>query len=266
MESERSQQTRLERASLELLTKTPYIQVLTYPRISLREARGRIRQLRGLGVEELVFEGPSKVGRLGILGLGTVGIVVKARSGEGLFALKIRRTDANRPSMDEETKLTRLVNRVGVGPEVYASSRDLMLMKLLEPMELSEWLRGLKGEGTRAAAREVVHSLLNQCRTLDIMGVDHGQLSNLRKHAVVAEGKPWIIDFESASRVRRAKNVTTAAQYLFIGGALSPALRRVLGVRDTAGLKRLLAEYKRDLSDYRYSKILEALKLAGGSG
>ncbi|HKT21240.1 MAG TPA: hypothetical protein VJR06_01260, partial [Nitrososphaerales archaeon] len=109
----------------------------------------------------------------------------------------------------------------------------------------------------------MVHSLLNQCRTLDIMGIDHGQLSDLRKHAVVSGGKPWIIDFESASRGRRARNVTTAAQYLFVGGALSPALRRALGVRDTARLKELLSEYKRSLSDYAYSKILEFLKLTG---
>ena len=262
MESERSPQTRSERASLDLLVKTPYIQVLTYPRISLRDAKNRVKQLGVLGVKELVFEGPSKVGRLGILGLGTVGIVVKARAGERLLALKIRRTDANRPNMDAEVELTTMANRVGVGPGVIASTRDMILMELLEPLELSEWLRDLKGQGKRAVVREVVHSLLNQCRTLDIMGIDHGQLSNLRKHAVVADGRPMILDFESASRGRKPKNVTTAAQYLFVGGALSPSLRRALGFRDTARLKALLGDYKRDLSDYAYSKLLEHLRLA----
>ena len=253
-----------ERASLDLLTKTPYIQVLTYPRISLKDARARVRQLRTLAVEELVFEGPSKVGRLGILGLGTVGIVVKARRGGRLFALKLRRTDANRPTMDDEVGLATMANRVGVGPEVFAHTRDAILMELLEPQEIYEWLRALRGEGKRATVRALIHSLLNQCRTLDIMGIDHGQLSNLRKHAVVADGKPWIIDFESASRGRKPRNVTTATQYLFVGGALSPSLRRALGVRDTGKLKEVLAEYKRELSDYAYSKVLDALKLTSG--
>ncbi|HKT21733.1 MAG TPA: hypothetical protein VJR06_03810 [Nitrososphaerales archaeon] len=253
-----------ERASLRLLTKTPYIQVLTYPRMSLKDARARVRQLRDIGVTELVFEGPSKVGRLGILGLGTVGIVVKARWGDKVCALKIRRTDANRPSMEEEVRLATMANRVGVGPEVYASTRDLVLMELLDPQELAEWVRALRGPGRRDSARSAVHSLLNQCRTLDIMGIDHGQLSNLRKHAVMAGGKPWIIDFESASRGRRPKNVTTAAQYLFVGGAPSPALRAALGVRDTDKLKELLAAYKRDQSDYAYSKILEHLRVSNG--
>ena len=252
-----------ERASLGQLTKTPYIQVLTYPRVSLKEAKARIRQLRALKVDDLVFEGPSKVGRLGILGLGTVGIVVKASSRGGLFALKIRRTDANRPDMEDEVSLAAVANRVGVGPRVFAHSRDMILMELLDSQELIDWLRGLKGEGRRATVKALVHSLLNQCRTLDIMGIDHGQLSDLRKHAVVSGGEPRIIDFESASRGRKPRNVTAAAQYLFIGGALSPALRRAMGVRDTEKLKGLLADYKRDLTDYSYSKILENLKLTG---
>jgi putative serine/threonine protein kinase len=250
-----------EHASLQELTRTPYVQVLTYPRISLREAKSRVVQLAKLGVDELVFEGHAKVGRLGILGLGTVGIVVKAKKGGELYALKIRRTDANRPNMDGEVRIASMANRLGVGPEVYANSKDMILMKLLESQEVGDWLKTLSGRGKRNEARVMVHSLLNQCRTLDIMGIDHGQLSNLRKHAVIAEGKPWIIDFESAGTERRPRNVTTAAQYLFVGGALSPALRRILGVVETDTLKKLLADYKRDLSDYSYSKILENLKL-----
>jgi len=244
------------------LSRTPYIQILTYPRVSLRQAKSRIKQLKLLGVDELVFEGHARVGRLGILGLGTVGIVVGARGGGRLCALKIRRTDANRPNMEEEVRIATLANRVGVGPEIYAHTKDMILMKLLESQEIVDWLRDLRGKGRRDKVREMLHSLLNQCRTLDIMGIDHGQLSNLRKHAVISEGKPWIIDFESAGTERRPRNVTTAAQYLLVGGGLSPLMRRVLGLRDTETLKRLLGDYKRDLSVYHYAKILEHLKLA----
>ncbi len=210
----------------------------------------------------MVFEGHAKVGRLGILGLGTVGIVVRAEAGSRLCALKIRRTDANRPDMEEEYRITSLVNRIEIGPEVYSHTKDMILMKLLESREIADWLKGISGKGSREQVKEMVHSLLNQCRKLDIMGVDHGQLSNLRKHAVLAEGKPWIIDFESAGTGRKPRNVTTAAQYLFVGGGISPALRRTMGVRDTEILKRLLADYKKDNSDYTYSKILDHLKLA----
>ena len=252
-----------ERASLPELTRTPYIQVLTYPRISLRDVKSRVRQLESLGVEELVFEGRTKIGRLGILGLGTVGVVVRARAGGALYALKIRRTDANRPDMEEEVRVSQMANCVGVGPLIHGHTRDMMLMQLLESVEIGDWLKGVHGKGARDRARTMVHELLNQCRKLDIMGIDHGQLSNLRKHAVIAGERPWIIDFESAGTARKPRNVTTAAQYLFVGGAVAPAMRRALGVRETETLKELLGEYKGNLSDYIYSKILEHLKLEG---
>jgi putative serine/threonine protein kinase len=264
MESERLSATHSEPARLDQLTKTPYILVLTYPKISLPAARSRIRQLERLGVEEFIFEGRARIGRLGILGLGTVGVVVRVRVGGDLRALKIRRTDANRPDMEQEARITTMANRLGIGPTVYACTKDFMLMKLLNYVELEEWLRGLHGQGTREAARTVVHSILNQCRKLDIMGIDHGQLSNLRKHAVVAEDVPWIVDFESAGTSRKPKNVTTAAQYLFIGGRLSPRLRRVLGIGDVSPLLKLLSDYKSDTSDYTYSKMIEALRIAPG--
>lgn len=254
--------TQSEFARLDQLTRTPYIQVLTYPKISLAVARSRIRQLEKLGVEELIFEGKAKVGRLGILGLGTVGIVIRARVGESVLALKIRRTDANRPDMEQEVRITSMVNRLGIGPPIYGHTKDMMLMKLLNYVELEEWLRGLSGKGSRENARTMVHSILNQCRKLDIMGIDHGQLSNLRKHVVVSEGIPWIIDYESAGTNRKPKNLTTAAQYLYISGSLSPRLRRVIGVRDTSRLLVLLSQYKRDTSDYTYSKLIETLRLA----
>lgn len=253
-----------ERATLDQLTKTPYIRVLTYPKVSLRTAKSRVGQLRKLGVDELVFEGHAKVGRLGILGLGTVGVVVRARVGTDVQALKVRRTDANRPDMDNEVRITNLVNRVGVGVPLYARSKDFILMKLLEYQELQEWLKEQRGPGTRRRVREMIHALLNQCRKLDLLGVDHGQLSNLRKHAVVAEGRPWLIDFESASIARRPRNVTTATQYLLVGGRISARVRRILGVRDTKPLLKLLSEYKEDKTDYTYAKLLELLRLVPG--
>ncbi len=251
-----------EAATLDQLTTTPYINVLTYPRVSLTAARSRVRQLRSLGVEEVIFEGHAKLGRLGILGLGTVGVVVAARAGGETRALKIRRTDANRPSMDEEARVCVLANKVGVGPPVYGHTKDAILMKLLRYTELDDWLRTVRGTGARDTVRAVLHSILNQCRKLDIMGVDHGQLSNLRKHVVIAEGVPWVLDFESAGTNRRPRNVTAATQYLLIGGRISPRLRRAIGVRDVSPLLRLLAQYKDDESDFTYAKIIEALRLA----
>src|SRR3989475_13336831 len=108
-------QTLAERVPVRPPNRTPFIRVLTYPKVSLPAARSRVSQLEKLGVSRLIFEGKSKIGSLGILGIGTVSVVVRSEVGEEVLALKIRRTDANRPGMKEEFDLTRLANRSGIG-------------------------------------------------------------------------------------------------------------------------------------------------------
>ncbi len=254
-------QTQSERIPIKELTKTPYIRILTYPTISLRTAKTRIKQLEKLGINFLVFEGKAKIGSLAMLGLGTVSVAVKAQVRGSTFALKIRRTDANRASMKEEFRLTTLANRIGIGADALGYTKDFMLLRYLDYIELHEWFKHLSGQGRRDRAREMVHGVLNQCRKLDIIGLDHGELSNLRKHVVVVDGAPYMLDFESAGQNRSTKNVTTAAQYILVGGKMSPFVRRLIGVTGVKRIVESLRRYKRDKSDINYSRLLRTLKI-----
>jgi len=246
-----------ETVDVEQLDRMPYLTILTYPRPNLRAAKSRIKQLKQLEVKKVTFEGRPRIGRLGLVGVGTVGLVVKATGKDGkLFALKIRRTDANRDSMGEEFRLTRLANRVGVGAEAVRQSKDFMLMQYLRGPELEDYVEGASGKGTAKKVREAAHSVLNQCRKLDLIGLDHGELSNLRKHVIMDDGRPYIIDFESASQKRAVRNVTSAAQHLFVGSSLSPRVRRLLSIRDLAPILESLRRYKKDMSDENYVRIL----------
>ena len=218
-------------------------------------------QLAKLGVKYVIFQGRSKIGSLGVLGIGTVSVVVKSELEGVVYALKIRRTDANRPSMKEEFRLSQLANRIGIGAKVVSCSRDIMLLEYLDYKELHDWFKVLRGPDRRATARRMVHAILNQCRKLDIMGLDHGQLSNLRKHVVVVDDYPYIIDFESASTNRMPRNVTTAAQYILIGGKMSPLVARLIGSRDRGSLLSAIRRYKQEKSDFSYAKLLETLRL-----
>jgi putative serine/threonine protein kinase len=249
----------LEQVSLSELLKSPYIAVISYPSVSLREARKRTKQMERMGVEAIVFEGKTKIGRLGVLGIGTVSIVVKAICAKREFALKLRRTDSNRESMKNEFEITSFVNRLGIGPRVYAFTNELLLMELIKGLTLEEVLLSIRGKGRKEKTRELIHSILNQCRKLDIVGVDHGELSNLRKHILIAEDRVVLLDFESASFGRKPKNVTSAAQYLLIGSSISERIRKILGIVDTERIKKTLRQYKERHDDYSYSKLLEEI-------
>jgi putative serine/threonine protein kinase len=251
-------QTAPETITVQQFDRMPYLTVLTYPRPNLRQARSRIRQLAKLGFEKITFEGRTKIGRLGLVGIGTVGLVVKgtARGDDAVYAVKIRRTDANRESMQEEFRLTRLANRVRVGAPAYACTKDIMSMRYIKGVEIDEYVKSASGRGSAGRVRELAHALLNQCRKLDLMGVDHGQLSNLRKHVIIEGENPHIIDFESASQKRTVKNVTTAAQYLFVGSSLSPRIKRTLSVKGSDSILEALRRYKGDMSDENYVRFL----------
>ncbi len=210
----------------------------------------------------MIFDGRSRIGALGVLGIGTVSVAVKSEVGGEVLALKVRRTDANRPDMKEEFELTRLANRIGIGARALSCTKDLLLLQFLEYVELHQWLKSVRGSERRATARRMVHRILNQCRTLDIMGLDHGQLSNLRKHIVVVGDLPYIIDFESASLARTPKNVTTAAQYILIGGKVSSLARRLIGLKGKEPILMALREYKKTKSDLSYARLLVALGLS----
>ena len=251
-------QTTPETITVQQFDRMPYLTILTYPMPNLNQARSRIRQLVKLGFEVITFEGRTKIGRLGLVGIGTVGLVVKGatRDGDAVYAVKIRRTDANRESMREEFRLTRLANRVRVGAPVYGCTKDVMSMRYVKGIELDEYVKSTAGRGSARRVRDLAHVLLNQCRKLDLIGVDHGQLSNLRKHVIIDGETPYIIDFESASQKRAMKNVTTAAQYLFVGSRLSPRIRRILSIKSSAPILEALRRYKVDMSDENYVRFL----------
>ena len=74
-------QTKAETIDVRQFDRMPHLTLLTYPRPNLRQAKSRIKQLLEAGIERVTFEGRTKIGRLGLVGIGTVGLVVKGRGG-----------------------------------------------------------------------------------------------------------------------------------------------------------------------------------------
>ena len=144
-------QTTSETIEVKQFDRMPYLTMLTYPKPDLRLAKSRMKQLAELGIDRVTFEGRTKIGRLGLVGIGTVGLVVKGTGkGPEVFALKIRRADANRESMAEEFRLTRLANRVRVGAPVYACTRGHHVDALRQGNRAGGLREGRDRKGERA--------------------------------------------------------------------------------------------------------------------
>ena len=230
--------------------------ILTYPRFDESDYIARLAELHALGVSSIILGGSTVVSGMKIAGKGCVGLVVRARVGKKMCALKIRRIDANRESMAAESRLHKMANDAGVGARLYDYSKNFMLMEFAEGQSIAEWAAGAGKEEARATAR----SVLEQCHLLDSAGLDHGQLSRLDRHVIVGR-QPVIIDFETASTERRTANVSAAGQSLFVAGAVAEMMAKAIGKTDRETAIAALREYKRDQTRKGLKALLAALDL-----
>ncbi len=242
---------------LERLSEERYSRVLCYPKPDSRELKRRLKELEKLRVVAVEFIGDKNVSDTLVLGKGSVGVVVVAHTERGRAALKIRRVDAPRAGMQHETRMLKEANAVGVGPDLLGAAENFLLMEFVNGKLLPQWIEELEGRGTRSKIRKALRMVLEQCWTLDEVGLDHGQLSRAPKHIIVDEsGSPDIVDFETASVIRRVSNVTSICQYLFIGSQVAKKIRRKLGEIDQAQLIGSLKNYKKRRRRENFEKIL----------
>jgi len=247
---------------LNQLREEQYGRVICYPRYDLRELKRRVKELEKLGVKAVEFAGGKTAFDVPVLGKGCVGIVVLALTNRGKVALKVRRVDADRAGMQREAEMLRKANAVDVGPCLLGTSENFLLMEFVDGTLLPEWVKIVKGRGTRSRIRRVLREVLEQCWRLDESGLDHGELSRAPKHVIVdSSDNPCLVDFETASIHRRVSNVTSICQYLFIGSQAAKAIKRKLGEIDREELIKALRTYKQQRTRENFEKVLSVCRI-----
>jgi putative serine/threonine protein kinase len=242
----------------EQLIEEPCASVLCFPNPNQMELQSRIQELRSLGVTAFEFSGTASVFGVGlpVLGKGFVGIVVIAHMKGERVAVKIRRLDAGRVDLLHEARMLSIANSVNVAPKLITASKNFLVMQLIEGELLPNWLKTQKDA---TPVRHVLREVLEQCFRLDQVGLDHGELSKAPKHLLIDKaGNPFIVDFETASRGRRAANVTAVCQYLFAGNSsASKVLAEIRGERNRLRLFDSLKAYKKDRTRANFENLLQ---------
>lgn len=243
------------------LVKEPYSKILGYPKASSRQLQSRIIELEKLKIKSISFTGQTTIGSLQILGKGYVGVVVLAKKGNNIVALKIRRLDSQRSEMKSEAKLMKLVNTVNVGPKLYDVSKNFLVMEYLEGDKIGDWIQSLKGNGSSKKLKSIIKIILEDCYRLDEIGFDHGELSSISKHVIVGKLRTTLIDFESSSVNRRASNVTSITQAIFIGSGIAKKVQRIYKIPEKGNIIDVLRKYKYEPTRKSFEDILKILKL-----
>jgi len=241
---------------VENLGAEPYASVVCYPRANSAETESRILELEQLGVEAIEFSGKTSATNIPVLGKGYVGVVVVALLRGQRVALKMRRVDTDRPDFKHETEMLQKANSNGVGPKFIAVKNNFLLSQLIDGDFLEDWLENHK---EKDLARKVLVDILEQCWRLDEAGLDHGELSKAPKHLLIdKENKPFIVDFETASTVRRVINVTSVCQFLFQGNSnAGKKISEILGQKNKVKLVAALKKYKKERNRSNFEELLK---------
>ena len=106
--------------------------------------------------------------------------------------------------------------------------------------------------------RKVLVDILEQCWRLDETGLDHGEISKAPKHLLVDKAnKPFIVDFETASIMRRVINVTSVCQFLFMGNSkAAKMLDEVFGKKNKLELIAALKNFKKNKNRKNFEGLL----------
>ncbi|MFB5597443.1 MAG: serine/threonine protein kinase [Nitrosopumilaceae archaeon] len=238
----------------------PYSKILGYPKATKRQLDSRVSELKKLGITHISFQGKTKIGTLDVLGKGYVGVVVLAKKRNRVVALKIRRFDSQREGMENEAKLLREANKVGVGPSLFDSSKNFLVMEFLDGEKIGDWINSLSGKGSVSKIKSVIRRVMEDCYNLDQVGFDHGELSSIVKHVIVGK-KICMIDFESSSTERRVANVTSATQGIFIGSGISKRVQRLYKIPPKDQIIEALRNYKKEQTRKSFERLLKVLKL-----
>lgn len=236
------------------------VRIISYPRFTEDAYAERLAEMRSLGVTSLVLGGRTIINGTHIAGKGCVGVVLKAKIGGKTCALKVRRVDADRKSMNEEARLHKIANDAGIGPRLEGHTKNLIAMEFIEGQSIVDWV----SSATRKQVRGMARSVLEQCYSLDRAGLDHGELNRPNRHVIVGNNnnnKACIIDFESASTARKTSNVTAVAQSIFLHGAVAGQVKKILGEVDRDAALAVLRSYKRDQTDANLQSVLDSLQI-----
>ena len=197
---------------------------------------------------------------ISMLGKGYAGVVVLGKMGRKKVAVKIRRNDSPRKNLEKEAKLLKIINKHKIGPKLIASSKNFLVMEYLDGEKIGDWVDGLKKNGKSSQLKLVIKKVLEDCYSLDRIGLDHGELSNLSKHVIIGK-KTTIIDFESSSMDRKVSNVTSATQAFCIGSRISKIMGRVYKIPKKQKMITVLRRYKHEGTRESFEDLLTVLKL-----
>jgi len=182
---------------------------------------------------------------------GKRGIIYK----QGSVCVKEKNPRSRVDTLRNEAEHLRRLNKKGIGPRFIKYKNKKLYREFVEGVTIKDFL---EKEESKKKIISVLKQVLEQCRTMDLMGVNKNELTNPYKDILVTrDNKAVMIDFERCKKAEKPKNVTQFLQYI----AKNKELLRRRGVLvDKDELVRLGRLYKNDCSEENFKRIIRMIE------
>lgn len=198
---------------------------------------------------------PFKKGKRGIIFLDN-------RNGAKVIVKK-KNPSASVDTLSNEAEFLKLLNKHNIGPRFISFDGESLVMEFIDGMFIDEYLEN----SDRKKMIKIINNVLEQCYTMDKLGITKFEMTRPYKHIIVRNRKDGInnadesimIDFERCRNTAEPKNVTQFLQFL-TNSTITKTLSDKGIKLNKDEIISISKEYKNDMSIENLEKIMMMLR------
>lgn len=199
---------------------------------------------------------------------GKRGVVYK----QGEVCIKEKNPRSAVDTLKNEAKYLKLLNEKAIGPKFINYSDGKLYREFIEGIRISDFFEqetdnnnseNYWGEKSNKISNKekiisVIKQVLEQCREMDLLGINKKELTNPYKDILVTpDNKAVMIDFERCHETKKPKNVTQFLQYI---NRSKPTLEKKGIMVDKEEMIKLGKEYKEKNDKESFNNILSLIR------
>ena len=185
---------------------------------------------------------------------GKRGIIYTANYRGKKVAIKEPNPCAEIKTISNEAFFLPILNKLDIGPKFISFKKNTLVREFVDGVPIVDYL---KNSSSRKCL-QVIKRILNQCRKMDLAGINKFELTNPHKDILVAEEKPVLIDFERCKQTEKTKNVTQFCQFLMRQNTLDILVPKGINI-NKSDLQDLCKSYKNSYDSKAFQAILRSL-------
>ena len=178
---------------------------------------------------------------------GKRGIIYK----QGEVCVKTKNPRSSVDTLRNEARYLRILNKKGIGPGFIRFRKGKLYREFIKGVTIKDFL---EKEESRKKIISVLKQVLEQCRIMDLMGINKNELTNPYKDILVTRNnKAVMIDFERCKQSKKPKNVTQFIQYIAKNKEVLGKKGLIINKRE---LRKAGKEYKDNPNKNNFNKII----------